>query len=89
MISAIAAGNCVVLKPSELAPNCEQLIVRMIAELFPPEEITVITGGVEEATQLLELKWDHIFFTGSPPVGKNSNESRIELPYSSYLRTWR
>lgn len=70
MVSAIAAGNCTVLKPSELTPNCEQLIVRMIAELFPPEEITVITGGVEETTQLLELKWDHIFFTGSPQVGK-------------------
>jgi aldehyde dehydrogenase (NAD+) len=70
MVSAIAAGNCVVLKPSELTPNCEQLIVRMVAELFPPEEITVITGGVEETTQLLELKWDHIFFTGSPQVGK-------------------
>ena len=69
-VSAIAAGNCVVLKPSELTPNCEQVIVRMIAELFPPEEITVITGGVEETTQLLELKWDHIFFTGSPSVGK-------------------
>jgi aldehyde dehydrogenase (NAD+) len=70
MVSAIAAGNCVVLKPSELTPNCEQLIVRIVAELFPPEEITVITGGVEETTQLLELKWDHIFFTGSPQVGK-------------------
>ena len=70
MVSAIAAGNCAVLKPSELTPNCEQLIVRMIAELFPPEEITVITGGVEETTQLIELKWNHIFFTGSPQVGK-------------------
>ncbi len=70
MISAIAAGNCVVLKPSELTPNCEQLIVRMITELFCPEEITVVTGDVEETTQLLELKWDHIFFTGSPQVGK-------------------
>ena len=70
LISAIAAGNCAVLKPSELTPNCEQLIVRMIIELFPPEEITVITGGVEETTQLLDLAWDHIFFTGSPQVGK-------------------
>ena len=70
MISAITAGNCAVLKPSELTPNCEQLIVRMIAELFSPEEITVIAGGVEETTQLLDLKWDHIFFTGSPQVGK-------------------
>jgi len=70
MISAIAAGNCAVLKPSELTPNCEQLIVRMIGELFPPEEITVVTGGVEETTLLLQLKWNHIFFTGSPQVGK-------------------
>jgi len=70
MISAIAAGNCMVLKPSELTPNCEHLFIKMIAELFPPEEITVVTGGVEETTQLLKLKWDHIFFTGSPQVGK-------------------
>jgi aldehyde dehydrogenase (NAD+) len=70
LISAIAAGNCAVLKPSELTPNCEQLIVRMIIELFPPEEITVVTGGVEETAQLLDLAWNHIFFTGSPQVGK-------------------
>lgn len=70
LISAIAAGNCAVLKPSELTSHCEQLIVEMIAELFPPEEITVITGGVEETQQLLKLKWNHIFFTGSPQVGK-------------------
>ena len=55
LISAIAAGNCAVLKPSELTTNCEQLIVRMIIGLFPPEEITVVTGGVEETMQLLDL----------------------------------
>ena len=70
LISAIAAGNCAVLKPSELTPNCEQLVLKMITELFSPEEITVIVGGVKETTQLLELAWDHIFFTGSPQVGK-------------------
>ncbi len=70
LISAIAAGNCAVLKPSEMTPNTEKLISRMIGELFPPKEISVVTGGVEETQQLLSLKWDHIFFTGSPQVGK-------------------
>lgn len=70
LISAIAAGNCAVLKPSEMTPHMELLIKTMIADLFPPEEITVVTGGIEISKDLLSLKWDHIFFTGSPQVGK-------------------
>ncbi len=69
-ISAIAAGNSVVIKPSELTPNTEKLIVRMIAELYDPQEITVVTGDVEVGAALLKQPWNHIFFTGSPQVGK-------------------
>lgn len=70
LVSAIAAGNTVVIKPSEVSTNTEKLIVKMVKELFDEQEIEVVTGGVEETQQLLKLKWNHIFFTGSPQVGK-------------------
>lgn len=70
LVSAIAAGNCVVVKPSEMTPNCEKLIAKFISEVFDPKEVACITGGVEETTALLKLKWNHIFFTGSPQIGK-------------------
>lgn len=70
LVSAIAAGCPVILKPSELTPNVSTLIERMVSELFKPEEITVCQGGVEVSQELLSLPFDHIFFTGSPKIGK-------------------
>jgi aldehyde dehydrogenase (NAD+) len=70
VISAIAAGNTVVLKPSEMTPHTEKLINRLIKELFLEANIAVVTGGVKETQALLALPWNHIFFTGSPQVGK-------------------
>jgi aldehyde dehydrogenase (NAD+) len=70
LISAIAAGNAVILKPSELTPNTSAFMARMIGELFPPEEVSVIEGDAAVAQALLELPFDHIFFTGSPAIGK-------------------
>jgi len=70
MVSAIAAGCTITLKPSEHTPATEKLISRMVGEIFRPEHVQVVTGGVSETTHLLNLKWDHIFFTGSPQVGK-------------------
>ena len=70
LISAIAAGNAVVIKPAEQTPATSALLRRMCEELFRPEEVLVLEGGKEVATDLLELPWDHIFFTGSPEVGK-------------------
>lgn len=69
-IAALAAGNTIILKPSELALNTSQCIADMIKEFFNPELITVIQGGVKETTDLLKLKFDKIFFTGSTAVGK-------------------
>jgi aldehyde dehydrogenase (NAD+) len=69
LISALAAGNTVVLKPSEMTPRTARLIEEMVSELFPEEEVAVFTGGVEAATALLRRPFDHIFFTGSPRVG--------------------
>jgi aldehyde dehydrogenase (NAD+) len=70
LISAIAAGNCVILKPSEYTEHTSLVMEKMIRELFDPSEVCLIGGGVEVAKGLLELPFDHIFFTGSPAVGK-------------------
>lgn len=70
VMAALAAGNCVVLKPSELSPNTSALLSTLIAEYFSDEYIQVIEGGVEETTELLNHKFDKIFFTGSTSVGK-------------------
>ncbi len=70
LISALAAGNTAILKPSELTPNCSEVIARMVAEIFDPSEVAVFNGGKEVAENLLQLPFDHIFFTGSPAVGK-------------------
>ncbi|TGV04644.1 aldehyde dehydrogenase [Flavivirga rizhaonensis] len=70
LIMAIASGNTVVLKPSELTKHTSQLITDIIQKVFPKTIVTSIEGDVETATQLLAQKWDYIFFTGSVPVGK-------------------
>jgi aldehyde dehydrogenase (NAD+) len=70
LVSAIAAGNCVVVKPSELTPRTSSLIHRMIGELFPENEIAVCEGDASVAEALLELPFDHIFFTGGTEIGR-------------------
>ena len=69
-ISAIAAGNTVVLKPSEMTPNTANLIKKILTEVFDNYHFCVELGGVEETTLLLKQRWDYIFFTGSVAVGK-------------------
>ncbi|HEX5789797.1 MAG TPA: aldehyde dehydrogenase family protein, partial [Luteolibacter sp.] len=70
LVGAIAAGNCVVLKPSELAPHTAAVIERMIRSAYPAQYITAIQGGRETAELLLEQKFDTIFFTGSTRAGR-------------------
>lgn len=70
LVSALAAGNTVVLKPSEMTPHTSELIDTMIGELFKEDEVRVFNGGVDVSQELLKLPFDHIFFTGSPAVGK-------------------
>ncbi|WP_406683749.1 aldehyde dehydrogenase [Seonamhaeicola sp. MEBiC1930] len=70
LIMAIAAGNTVVLKPSELTKNTSNLVADIIGNVFPKEVAVSFQGGAEVATDLLAQKWDYIFFTGSVPVGK-------------------
>lgn len=70
LISALAAGNTAMLKPSELTPSTSALIRDMISELFSDDLVAVVEGGPDVSTRLLSLPFDHIFFTGSPAVGK-------------------
>jgi aldehyde dehydrogenase (NAD+) len=70
VIAAIAAGNSMVVKPSEFTPNSSRVMRDMIEELFDPREIAVVEGAVDTAQTLLDLPFDHFYFTGSPEVGK-------------------
>lgn len=70
LLGAIAAGNTVVLKPSELTPHTSKITKEIIETVFDKNHVAVIEGGVDVSTELLAQRWDYIFFTGSVPVGK-------------------
>lgn len=75
LVSAVAAGNVVLLRPSEKAPRTADALRRLVADAFPEDEAAVVTGGVPLAEALLELPFDHFFFTGSTPVGRRVMEA--------------
>ncbi|MCU0238192.1 MAG: aldehyde dehydrogenase family protein [Pyrinomonadaceae bacterium] len=70
LISAIAAGNTAMIKPSEHTPNASAVIKKIIESIFDESEVAVIEGGIETSTELLKLPFNHIFFTGAPEIGK-------------------
>jgi aldehyde dehydrogenase (NAD+) len=70
LAAAIAAGNAVVLKPSELSPATSALLARLVPQYLDPDAVAIVEGGVPETTALLDQHFDHIFFTGSTRVGK-------------------
>ncbi|MFV8341864.1 aldehyde dehydrogenase [Flavobacterium sp. XS2P39] len=70
LISAVAAGNQVILKPSELTPKTAEIITKIIEKTFHNDHVEVVQGGVEVTQNLLSKRWDYIFFTGSVAVGK-------------------
>jgi aldehyde dehydrogenase (NAD+) len=70
LVSCLAAGNAAIVKPSEMTPATSALVARIIAETFPPELVAVVEGDKAVAEELLSLPFDHIFFTGSPAVGR-------------------
>ncbi|MEL6974110.1 MAG: aldehyde dehydrogenase [Bacteroidota bacterium] len=78
LIGALAAGNTVVLKPSELSPSTSAKISEIVQKVFPEEYVSVVEGGVEVSQELLKQKWDYIFFTGSSHVGKIVYKSAAE-----------
>ncbi len=70
LVSAIAAGNTVILKPSEFTSHTVAIMKLIIAEAFEEKEVAIVEGGVEVATKLLSMKFSHVFFTGAPEIGK-------------------
>ncbi len=70
LVGAIAAGNCAIIKPSELAANTSRIVTQIIEKTFDPAYITSIEGGVETSQELLAEKFDHIFFTGGTKIGQ-------------------
>lgn len=70
LVAAVAAGNKVTLKPSELTPNTSNIISKIITETFAVKDVVVVTGDATIAQELLNQRWDYIFFTGSVAVGK-------------------
>lgn len=75
LVHAIAAGNAIMLKPSEMSEHTSAFINKMITALFDPSEVAVFEGDASVASFLLEQKFDHIFFTGSPMIGKKVMEA--------------
>lgn len=70
LVSAIAAGCTAILKPSEMTPNLSAVIVKITREVFSADEVAIFEGDAAVSTALLALPFDHIFFTGSPAIGK-------------------
>jgi aldehyde dehydrogenase (NAD+) len=70
VVGAIAAGNAVLLKPSELAPATSAAMARLVPEYLDPRGVSVVEGGVDETTELLTHRFDHIFYTGNGRVGR-------------------
>ncbi len=70
LVDAIAAGNCVMLKPSESSSHVSKVIAALVEKTFSPEQVFVVQGGREQTSFILDLPFDHIFFTGSMRVGK-------------------
>ncbi len=70
LIGAISAGNCAVIKPSVKAPETGRVIRELLASIFPEDYVCVVQGSREETAELLDMKWDYIFFTGSQAGGQ-------------------
>lgn len=78
LVSAIAAGNCAIIKPSEYTPYAAKVVQKIVAEIFDPNEISVLEGDAKFASSLSLMPFDHIFFTGSPAVGKKVMKAAAE-----------
>jgi len=78
VVGALAAGNAVLMKPSELAPVTSSAMARLIPEYLDTRAVAVVEGGVEETTGLLAQRWDHIFFTGNGRVGRIVAAAAVE-----------
>ncbi len=66
----LAGGNRVIIKPSEFTPQCGAVMQEIIAQVFSPDQVAVVNGGVELAQEFTSLPWDHLLYTGNPEVGR-------------------
>jgi acyl-CoA reductase-like NAD-dependent aldehyde dehydrogenase len=78
LVAAIAAGNTAVVKPSEICEASSAQLAEMVPRYLDTEAVAVVEGGIPETTAVLAQKWDMIFFTGSPPVGKIVHKAAAE-----------
>ena len=85
LIAAIAAGNCAIVKPSELTGKTSAVLAELIGAVFPEAEVAVVEGGIPETQRLLALPFDHFFFTGSTKVGRIVAEAAAKHLASSTL----
>ena len=81
LVSAIAAGNTAILKPSEMTPNLSAVIVKITREVFPEDEVAIFEGDAAVSTALLALPFDHIFFTGGTSNADGEAESVLALKH--------
>jgi coniferyl-aldehyde dehydrogenase len=70
LVEMLAAGNRVIMKPSDYTPACAELLRRMVAETFPEDLVAVSVGGLTLAKEFPTLRWDHLLYTGSPAIGR-------------------
>ncbi len=77
-VGALAAGNTVVIKPSEVAPHSATALAELVADVFPPELCTVVTGGPDTARELTESPFDYIFYTGNTEIGRKVMHAAAE-----------
>ncbi|SCX89961.1 coniferyl aldehyde dehydrogenase [Microvirga guangxiensis] len=78
LAGALAAGNRILIKPSELTPRTSALLAHVIEEVFDESEVAVVQGGVDVAQAFIRLKFDHLFFTGSTAVGREVMKAAAE-----------
>ena len=89
LATAIAAGNRAMIKPSEFTPATSDLLAKMLGEIFPEEQVAVVTGGPDIGAAFSALPFDHLVFTGSTPVGQGRDEGRQRKPRSRHARARR
>ena len=70
LVEMLAAGNRVIIKPSDYTPACADLLRRMVSETFPEDRVAVSVGGLALAREFPTLRWDHLLYTGSPAIGR-------------------
>ena len=78
LVEMLAAGNRVIIKPSDYTPACGELLRRIVAETFPEDQVAVSVGGLTLAKEFPTLRWDHLLYTGSPSIGREVARAAAE-----------